>query len=200
MIKNAPRGSLGVFLLLAVSLPCCGGSARREAEERAFQGVVEFEETTLAFEVGGRVQSRVVSEGDHVESGTVLADLDDELLKSALAARTAEVASALAEVDRVRSGSRREDIDAMAIGFMRTLQSEGISIGKDVSVVGFDDIPASAMYWPGLTTVRQEMRSMGAAACRSLMASVEGEELSTKPAEFGMKLVVRQSTGPAPSK
>jgi LacI family transcriptional regulator len=90
--------------------------------------------------------------------------------------------------------------DAMAIGFMRTLQSEGISIGKDVSVVGFDDIPASAMYWPGLTTVRQEMRSMGAAACRSLMASVEGEDISPKPSEFGMKLIVRQSTGQAPSK
>ncbi len=40
---------------------------------------------------------------------------------------------------------------------------------------------------------------MGAAACRSLMASVEGEEVATKPSEFGMKLIVRQSTGPAPS-
>jgi HlyD family secretion protein len=114
MTNNSPRRRLGASLVLGATLVACQGSARREAEERAFQGVVEFEETTVAFEVGGRVLSRVVSEGDHVESGMVLADLDDELLKSSLAARTAEVASARAEVDRVRSGSRREDINAMA--------------------------------------------------------------------------------------
>ncbi len=90
--------------------------------------------------------------------------------------------------------------DAMAIGFMRTLQAENVSIPRDVSVVGFDDIPASSLYWPGLTTVRQEMRGMGAAACKQLMAEVEGEEPAAKPTEFVMKLVVRQSTGPAPSR
>ena len=90
--------------------------------------------------------------------------------------------------------------DAMAIGFMRTLQAEGVSVPREVSVVGFDDIPAAALYWPGLTTVRQEMRGMGAAACRLLMASVEGEEVPTKPTEFPMKLIVRQSTGPVPGR
>jgi HlyD family secretion protein len=114
MTNNSPASRLGAFLVLGSTLVACQGSARRQAEEKAFQGVVEFEETTVAFEVGGRVLSRAVSEGDHVESGTVLADLDDELLRSSLAARTAEVASARAEVDRVRSGSRREDINAMA--------------------------------------------------------------------------------------
>ena len=90
--------------------------------------------------------------------------------------------------------------DAMAIGFMRTLQAEGVNVPRDVSVVGFDDIPAASLYWPGLTTVRQEMRGMGAEACRLLMASVEGEEVSSKPSEFAMKLVVRQSTGPVPAR
>jgi LacI family transcriptional regulator len=90
--------------------------------------------------------------------------------------------------------------DAMAIGFMRTLQAEGVNVPREVSVVGFDDIPAAALYWPGLTTVRQEMRGMGAAACRLLMASVEGEEVPAKPTEFAMKLIVRQSTGPVPGR
>jgi LacI family transcriptional regulator len=90
--------------------------------------------------------------------------------------------------------------DAMAIGFMRTLQAESVSVPREVSVVGFDDIPAAALYWPGLTTVRQEMRGMGAAACRLLMASVEGEDVPGKPTEFAMKLIVRQSTGPVPGR
>jgi HlyD family secretion protein len=116
MTNNSPGHRLSVVLALASALlvPACDSSARREAEEKALQGVVEFEETTVAFEVGGRVLTLAVREGDHVETGTVVADLDDELLRSSLAARTAEVESARAEVDRVRSGSRREDINAMA--------------------------------------------------------------------------------------
>ncbi len=116
MTNNSPGHRLGAVLALgsALLVHACDSSSRREAEENAFQGVVEFEETTVAFEVGGRVLTLAVREGDHVETGTVVADLDDELLRSSLAARTAEVESARAEVDRVRSGSRREDINAMA--------------------------------------------------------------------------------------
>ena len=88
--------------------------------------------------------------------------------------------------------------DAMALGFMRTLQAEGVSIPREVSVVGFDDIPAAGVYWPGLTTVRQEMRVMGSRACRALMATVSGERVEQPVIEFPMKLVVRESTGKAP--
>lgn len=90
--------------------------------------------------------------------------------------------------------------DAMALGFMRTLQAENVSIPKDVSVVGFDDIPAASLHWPGLTTVHQEMRSMGGEACRSLLASLEGQKSERSVVDFPMKLVVRQSTGPAPER
>ncbi|HET9957361.1 MAG TPA: substrate-binding domain-containing protein, partial [Polyangiaceae bacterium] len=88
--------------------------------------------------------------------------------------------------------------DAMALGFMRTLQAQGVSIPKDVSVIGFDDIPAASLVWPGLTTVRQELRQMGSQACRALMSSLDQEKLERDFVEFPMKLVVRQSTGPVP--
>jgi len=90
--------------------------------------------------------------------------------------------------------------DAMALGFMRTLQAQGVSIPKEVSVVGFDDIPAAGLYWPGLTTVRQELRMMGSQACRVLMATLENEKIERPMVEFPMKLIVRQSTGPAPER
>ena len=69
------------------------------------------------------------------------------------------------------------------------------SVPKDVSVVGYDDVPAASLFWPGLTTVRQQMRAMGAAACRSLMAQMNGESQDRSVLEFPMDLVVRQSTG-----
>ena len=57
---------------------------------------------------------------------------------------------------------------------MRTLHAQSVGIPKDVSVVGFDDIPAATLFWPGLTTVRQQMRAMGAAACRTLLTALIG--------------------------
>jgi len=88
--------------------------------------------------------------------------------------------------------------DIMAVYFMRTLQAAGVGIPKEVSVVGFDDTPAASMYWPGLTTVRQEMREMGEAASRFLLASVEGKSSTGRTHEFPMSLVPRESTGTAP--
>jgi DNA-binding LacI/PurR family transcriptional regulator len=90
--------------------------------------------------------------------------------------------------------------DVMALGFLRTLQTHGVSVPKDVSVVGYDDVPAASLFWPGLTTVRQQMRAMGAAACRSLMAQMNGESQDRSVLEFPMDLVVRQSTGPSPDR
>jgi DNA-binding LacI/PurR family transcriptional regulator len=88
--------------------------------------------------------------------------------------------------------------DAMAIGFMRTLQSHGVVIPKDVSVIGFDDIPSASMYFPGLTTVRQEMREIGEAACHFVLRSVEAKTTTGSTHLYPMTLVVRESTAKAP--
>lgn len=90
--------------------------------------------------------------------------------------------------------------DIMALGFMKTLQSEGISIPREVSVIGFDDIPAAGYCWPGLTTVRQELRIMGSQACRALMAHMDHEKVERGLVEFPMKLITRESSGPAPER
>jgi len=90
--------------------------------------------------------------------------------------------------------------DILALGFMRTLHAQRVDIPKDVSVVGFDDIPAATLFWPGLTTARQQMRAMGAAACRSLLTALIEEQPERSSLEFPMDLIVRQSTGPAPGR
>jgi LacI family transcriptional regulator len=90
--------------------------------------------------------------------------------------------------------------DIMALGFMRTMHAQSVGIPKDVSVVGFDDIPAATLFWPGLTTVRQQMRAMGAAACRTLLTALIEEQPERSSLEFPMELIVRQSTGSVPNR
>jgi DNA-binding LacI/PurR family transcriptional regulator len=90
--------------------------------------------------------------------------------------------------------------DALAHGFMRAVQQEGIVVPRDVSVVGFDDVPESALTWPGLTTSRQQSRAMGAAACRAVVRQIDNPSpRETTLLEFPTELVVRESTGAAPA-
>jgi LacI family transcriptional regulator len=86
--------------------------------------------------------------------------------------------------------------DAMAIGFIQALQGNGLSVPGDVSVTGFDDLPLSKMIRPSLTTMRQQLRPMGATAMFSLHLSLnEPRNTQGSYQEFPMELVVRQSTG-----
>lgn len=87
--------------------------------------------------------------------------------------------------------------DPMAIGFMRTMLQHGISVPKQVSVVGFDGTPDGEQCWPGLTTVVQPTQRMAIAACEALLDRVERREREHPPSlEFGVELLVRESTAP----
>jgi LacI family transcriptional regulator len=84
--------------------------------------------------------------------------------------------------------------DALALGFMRVAQQRGLRMPQDLSIVGFDNIVAGALAWPGLTTVAQPMRQMGRDACRYLF---EGSSHRRLPSvEYPMELIMRESTGP----
>jgi len=88
--------------------------------------------------------------------------------------------------------------DVMAFGAMRALRNAGRRVPDDVAVVGFDDIPASAMTHPPLTTVRQPLYEMGRTAASMVMAAVRGESIA-KRIELPTSLVVRDSSGGTPS-
>lgn len=87
--------------------------------------------------------------------------------------------------------------DALALGIMRVAQQRGIRIPQELSMVGFDNIPAGALLWPGLTTMAQPMREMGRAACRGLFEGIDNPGTS-RTIIYPMRLVVRESSGPAP--
>ena len=85
--------------------------------------------------------------------------------------------------------------DSMALAFMRELLIAGLSVPKDVSVVGFDGTPDGEQFWPSLTTVRQPTREMAAHACTRLLAGVDGEltEAVEQP-DYRVELIIREST------
>ncbi len=89
--------------------------------------------------------------------------------------------------------------DDNALSLMRAVLQRGLRIPEDLSVAGFDDIPLSGTYWPGLTTVAQPSQAMGRAACQALLDSMEGKSADeVADVQYGVELMVRESTAPPP--
>ncbi|MFH8367398.1 LacI family DNA-binding transcriptional regulator [Streptomyces sp. NPDC018031] len=84
--------------------------------------------------------------------------------------------------------------DLMALGAIREAWRRGLTVPGDVSVVGFDDSPLMAFTNPPLTTVRQPVQAMAAAAVGALLEAVEGNPVQPTEFVFQPDLVVRGST------
>ena len=89
--------------------------------------------------------------------------------------------------------------DQMALGLLRRLHEAGRSVPRDLSVVGFDDIPEAAYFIPPLTTIRQDFAELGRRCLHALLGRIEGDHVATRVV-VPPELVVRSSTGPAPRK
>ena len=85
--------------------------------------------------------------------------------------------------------------DEMAIGVMKAARDAGLDVPRDLSIVGFDDLPMASRVWPNLTTVRLPIRDMGRMAAEKLTAGLRGLDPATlvQP-EVDPSLVVRDST------
>jgi DNA-binding LacI/PurR family transcriptional regulator len=69
-----------------------------------------------------------------------------------------------------------------------------LSVPKDLSIVGFDDIPLASQVRPSLTTIQQPLIEKGAIAAELLL----GETHLMTSKVLQTKLLVRESSGPAP--
>jgi LacI family transcriptional regulator len=86
--------------------------------------------------------------------------------------------------------------DISAIGAIRAFHENGLRVPQDVSVIGFDDIPAAAFNYPSLTTIRQPLHKMGEIAVDLLVGQLEHEREWQKEISVEPEIVVRESTGP----
>lgn len=89
--------------------------------------------------------------------------------------------------------------DLMAFGLFRAARDLGLHVPEDLSVVGYDDLPAAEWVGPELTTVRQPLLEMAEQATRMLLALSDGEDLSVRRLDLSVDLVVRGSTAPLPA-
>jgi len=86
--------------------------------------------------------------------------------------------------------------DMLAIAVMRAANDLGLSIPQDLSVAGFDDIPFASYTSPRLTTVSGQAEQSGREAVRLLLRRFAEPDLPQQVVMSGIKLIVRESTGP----
>ena len=87
--------------------------------------------------------------------------------------------------------------DDMAIGVIRALVEAGRSVPGDVSVVGFDDIPAAAYVSPSLTTFRNPFEADAARGVAALVDAIEHPDVPPQVVEDPPgELVIRELTAP----
>lgn len=87
--------------------------------------------------------------------------------------------------------------DDMAAGVLRVAAELGLSVPRDLSVCGFDDVPIARHVTPALTTVRQPTRDMGRVATLELLKAIRDPEAG-RMVMMDYALQLRASTGPAP--
>ncbi len=84
--------------------------------------------------------------------------------------------------------------DLLALGAIAAILDAGLRVPQQISIVGYDDIIFARVSSPGLTTVRQNARAMGAEAARLMLERLEGRRSGPKRVILEPELVVRQST------
>jgi DNA-binding LacI/PurR family transcriptional regulator len=86
----------------------------------------------------------------------------------------------------------------MALGALRALHEAGYEIPRQVSVVGFDDIPEAQYFMPPLTTVRQDFAEIGRRALTLMLEMMDADgDVPPSPAMVAPELILRSSTAPA---
>jgi DNA-binding LacI/PurR family transcriptional regulator len=85
--------------------------------------------------------------------------------------------------------------DYLALGLMKALRLRGIEVPRDISLVGFDDIPEATYLTPALTTMRQDFKGLGEAAMKMLLHELNHDD-STTVENLIPEIIVRESTAP----
>jgi LacI family transcriptional regulator len=87
--------------------------------------------------------------------------------------------------------------DLMALAALQAIWESGRWPGRDVAVVGFDDLEAAALAHPPLTTIRQDRQELGATAAECAVGLLERPEGVLRTTVLPVELVVRASSSPA---
>ena len=87
--------------------------------------------------------------------------------------------------------------DSLAIGAIAAFKENGIRIPEDISVIGYDDLPMSALIEPPLTTISQDLDAKASAAAALLKRSIDNPELQEERIVLDVRLVQRHTVSRA---
>lgn len=84
--------------------------------------------------------------------------------------------------------------DTMALGALRALREQKISVPDQIAIVGYDDLPPAIQADPQLTTVRQQIAKVGELAVETLLQSIDNPDRPLRQLKLPVELIVRAST------
>lgn len=85
------------------------------------------------------------------------------------------------------------DNDLIAIGALKAFLHAGISIPKDISLIGFDDIPMAAIFEPGITSIKVSRQDLGCLAVEKLLWRINNIEAPFHNTSIATSLTIRNS-------
>jgi LacI family transcriptional regulator len=130
----------------------------------------------------------------HDEAGL---QLDPDLVRYGNFSRAAGYEHGMVLLDRPdRPTAIFAGSDIQAMGVLRAAHRLGIEVPRQLSLVGYDNLPLAAWTEPPLTTVNQPLRDMAGIATRILLDLVRGVEPASPRIDLVTELVVRESTAP----
>ena len=122
--KRAARVATTLLLAALAALPAaCVRKNGARPGELVLSGNIEVTDAQLGFKTPGRVAERLVSEGQRVTAGQLIARLDDSEQVQELALRRAELAAAQAGLAELEAGSRPQEIAAVE-ATLRSVEAE----------------------------------------------------------------------------
>ena len=85
--------------------------------------------------------------------------------------------------------------DMVALGIIEAVQSRGLKVPEDISVIGFDNIEIAKYCTPPLTTIKQSRRKIGVETANTLLSLIRGEEIANRIV-IPVELIERQTCCP----
>lgn len=141
MIDNRP-GRCGALLARvlagAIGLALGGCGQAKAVTPAPLQGVVEYDDRTIGFELGGRVLAVDVERGQDAKQGAIVAHLDDSLERPIRDLRAADLAAAEAQLRLLKAGTRVEELRAAQADIAATRSQEDIlrkNLGRQEKLV-----------------------------------------------------------------
>ena len=165
---------------------------------QAVQHLAAFRHRKIAFISGPlRLKSAEARQQAFLQSMEIHLDADRKLIVEG----DHTIEGGISALGQLLSGPSRPTAvicsnDMTALGVMRKSYEDGISIPRDLSVIGFDDIRLAQFVLPALTTVQMSQAELARLAFHALLAEVQRESPSPEGTEYLLTthLVLREST------